>query len=211
MLDTSMDPPGSRRVIFCFPIPSWVYPWALLVLLSFMMENVSFVGHLAGIFCGYLYYRDIFGFLSLPLSWIEGIETSPRLSKLTSLSVYRSSPIEPLTPKLGIWGKIYIKLGNSLKKCKRNCCSCFSSLSSNVSVERERRNAQRNAYQPVIDNDIDIEMGGVGEREGEFDLGLDDSDLEDLVEEHEEMDKRERENKDVPITKQGTRNSRLLQ
>lgn len=35
-------------------VPSWVYPWVLLVLLSLLLPSISFMGHLGGILVGYL-------------------------------------------------------------------------------------------------------------------------------------------------------------
>ncbi len=49
-----------NRNIFGLTLPSFVYPWVLLVIVQLLMQNVSFYGHLAGILIGYAYvsYRD---------------------------------------------------------------------------------------------------------------------------------------------------------
>jgi len=36
---------------FC-NVPAWVYPWVLLAMLSIMISNVSFMGHLCGLLVG---------------------------------------------------------------------------------------------------------------------------------------------------------------
>jgi len=47
---------GQSRYSLCFlQIPSRIYPWVLLLAMSLFFPNVSFIGHLSGIICGYLY------------------------------------------------------------------------------------------------------------------------------------------------------------
>lgn len=38
-----------------FQVPTKLYPWVLLIVLQFMMPNISFLGHLSGILTGGLY------------------------------------------------------------------------------------------------------------------------------------------------------------
>lgn len=51
-VSASMEP--SQNVLGLFSVPTAAYPWVLLVMMSLMMPNVSFVGHLCGIVSGYL-------------------------------------------------------------------------------------------------------------------------------------------------------------
>lgn len=45
---------GSRSLFGAISVPSQVYPWVLLVVIQFIMPNLSFMGHLAGIITGTL-------------------------------------------------------------------------------------------------------------------------------------------------------------
>ena len=51
-VSSSMEP--TQNVLGLFNVPTAAYPWVLLVMMSLMMPNVSFVGHLCGIVSGYL-------------------------------------------------------------------------------------------------------------------------------------------------------------
>jgi membrane associated rhomboid family serine protease len=49
---------ASSRSIYGFvEVPGWVYPWALLVLISVVMPNISWQGHLCGLVAGILVER----------------------------------------------------------------------------------------------------------------------------------------------------------
>jgi len=67
--------PNSNRSIFgFFSVPAKIYPWALLVILQFIMPGISFLGHLSGILSGVLYvygYLNIFLLSNATLSKIE--------------------------------------------------------------------------------------------------------------------------------------------
>ena len=43
-----------RSVFGFFNVPATVYPWVLLIIMSLIMPNVSFLGHLSGILVGFL-------------------------------------------------------------------------------------------------------------------------------------------------------------
>ena len=47
----------TRSVMGWFSVPSWAYPWALLLLYSLLIPQVSFFGHLSGLLAGWLIAR----------------------------------------------------------------------------------------------------------------------------------------------------------
>ena len=51
-ISASMEP--TQNVLGLFNVPTATYPWVLLIMMSLMIPNVSFVGHLCGIVSGYL-------------------------------------------------------------------------------------------------------------------------------------------------------------
>jgi len=52
----------SRSIFGLFNVPAKLYPWVLLVILSLLLPNISFLGHLSGILVGVLF---VSGFCNL--------------------------------------------------------------------------------------------------------------------------------------------------
>lgn len=66
---------GSHRSVFgLFTVPSWVYPWVMLVLLSILMPNVSLLGHFAGLAVGYMYQFNLLKWLAPSTQFFSRIE-----------------------------------------------------------------------------------------------------------------------------------------
>jgi len=78
--------PGQRSVFGFFSVPSFVYPWALLLILQLIMPNLSFLGHLSGILTGTLEYYGVWDrLLFLSDSFLIEIESLPIMRRLVSL------------------------------------------------------------------------------------------------------------------------------
>jgi membrane associated rhomboid family serine protease len=92
ILECSLAPTRSRSVFGFFSVPSYLYPVALLVALQMFMPNLSFTGHLAGIFMGVL---QVFGFLD-PISvsddYLREMESWTSLRWLTSRANFCATP-----------------------------------------------------------------------------------------------------------------------
>jgi membrane associated rhomboid family serine protease len=92
ILECSLAPNRSRSVFGFFSVPSYLYPVALLVALQMFMPNLSFTGHLAGIFMGVL---QVFGFLD-PISvsddYLREMESWTSLRWLTSRASFCATP-----------------------------------------------------------------------------------------------------------------------
>ena len=54
VVDVSASLEPQQSVLGLFAVPTAVYPWVLLVTMSVIMPDVSFVVHLVGILSGYL-------------------------------------------------------------------------------------------------------------------------------------------------------------
>jgi len=93
VLNTAQQSPQDTRSIFgFFTVPAKLYPWILLILLQIIMPGISFLGHLSGIFVGYLY---ILGFLNwfLPSSsFMNSVESSRGAGWIVMKEGYISNP-----------------------------------------------------------------------------------------------------------------------
>ncbi len=57
--ESSLSGSPTRSLFGIVTVPTKYYPWAMLVAMQFLMPNVSFVGHLAGLLCGFLHVRCV--------------------------------------------------------------------------------------------------------------------------------------------------------
>jgi membrane associated rhomboid family serine protease len=66
---------GEQRSIFgLFLVPSWTYPWVMLLVMSLMLQGVSFLGHLSGLITGYLYQWGVLSYLAPPSEFFGRVE-----------------------------------------------------------------------------------------------------------------------------------------
>ena len=80
--------PGPRNVFGLFSVPSFAYPWVLLILLQLIMPNLSFLGHLAGIVNGTLEYYGVLHVFFVGDSFFVSLESLPFMTKLVSLDSF---------------------------------------------------------------------------------------------------------------------------
>eukprot|EP00823_Brevimastigomonas_motovehiculus_P001342 TRINITY_DN11869_c0_g1_i1.p1 TRINITY_DN11869_c0_g1~~TRINITY_DN11869_c0_g1_i1.p1 ORF type:complete len:412 (+),score=40.38 TRINITY_DN11869_c0_g1_i1:60-1295(+) len=74
-IECALDPPELQRSVFGFcRVPSWLYPWMLLIVLQIIFPGVSFMGHLAGIVIGFAYVKGLFNWFSLPRCLLVRVE-----------------------------------------------------------------------------------------------------------------------------------------
>jgi len=92
VVECNFSPSHSRSVFGFFSVPSYLYPWALLILLQVFMPNVSFLGHLAGIISGTLQYYGIFEFLLVGESFLVEMESWGVISTLTNITNFVRTP-----------------------------------------------------------------------------------------------------------------------
>lgn len=78
----------SRSLFGLFNVPAVVYPWVLLILLSLIMPNVSFVGHFSGILVGILTVSGATTMLFPSKAFQEELEQSDLLHCIYNWSNY---------------------------------------------------------------------------------------------------------------------------
>lgn len=74
VVDITISGGDQRSILGLFLVPSWLYPWAMLLIMSLLIPNVSFLGHLSGIIAGYLYQFNILRFVTPPIRFFSSIE-----------------------------------------------------------------------------------------------------------------------------------------
>ncbi|KAH0785166.1 Clan S-, family S54, Rhomboid-like serine peptidase [Histomonas meleagridis] len=74
VIDIYIEGGPYRSFFSLFLIPSYLYPWVMLLFMQLILGNVSFLGHLSGLLVGYLYQFGIVKILTPPKSaflWLE--------------------------------------------------------------------------------------------------------------------------------------------
>lgn len=74
VIDIHLSGGETRSVLGFFTVPSWLYPWVMLVILSLLIPNVSFMGHFCGIMIGYMYKFRLLSWLAPPASFFGKVE-----------------------------------------------------------------------------------------------------------------------------------------
>ena len=92
VIESSLSPHRSRSVFGVFTVSSRMYPWALLIVLQFIMPNISFLGHLSGILVGTLQYHGLLSKLFPSHAYLLERETDDRLVVLRRQPGYVSTP-----------------------------------------------------------------------------------------------------------------------
>lgn len=74
VVDISISGGDDRSVLGLFLVPSWIYPWVMLLVMSLLVQNASFLGHLSGIIAGYLYQFGLLKFLTPSSHFFSRVE-----------------------------------------------------------------------------------------------------------------------------------------
>ena len=75
--------------LFVVDVPTTVYPWALLILLQFVLPNLSFLGHLSGILVGTLQFAMHWPSLDL-IQRVDCLESLPSFCEAPSSISWRT-------------------------------------------------------------------------------------------------------------------------
>mmetsp|Transcript_7572 Transcript_7572/g.15805 ORF Transcript_7572/g.15805 Transcript_7572/m.15805 type:complete len:330 (-) Transcript_7572:1397-2386(-) len=95
VLEANLSPNSSRSVFGMVRVPAYLYPWALLVALQVFMPQISFVGHLAGIFVGTLQLYGVLDIFIMPSDeYLRSMEDWPSLRRLTGREGFVRTPAE---------------------------------------------------------------------------------------------------------------------
>lgn len=65
VLECNMASNTSRSLFGMIHVPTYLYPWALLVILQMFMPNLSFLGHFSGILTGYCQYYGLLDIMTV--------------------------------------------------------------------------------------------------------------------------------------------------
>jgi Rhomboid family len=188
MVETGLQPPGTSRSIFgVVSVPTWVYPWVLLLILSIAFSNVSFIGHLCGILVGWMFAKGLLNFLTFKREWIIGFEQ--RMSFLSNLPMYVKCPAQPpialpswAPPAIGEWrccGSGTRNGAGARRNANNNAAgaavaggrtSCFAPITNACSRCWQATKAQfvrtrqraNNYYEVAGQNDPDVDMSSFG-------------------------------------------------
>ena len=74
VIDAHVNEPGPRAVLGLFTVQSRMYPWVMLFVLQLLLRNVSFLGHISGIFVGYLYNTGLLRWAVPSTAVVQSVE-----------------------------------------------------------------------------------------------------------------------------------------
>ena len=139
VIESSLSPHRSRSVFGVFTVSSRMYPWALLLVLQFVMPNISFLGHLSGILVGTLQYHGLLDKLFPSHAYLLERETDGRLE------VLRRQPGYVSTPETSLFGETVPDIRSSLL-ASFGCVTLFvSNVCETIKVVIFGRGADANA------------------------------------------------------------------
>ena len=92
VLECNLSPNQARSLFGFATVPAYLYPWVLLFLLQFIMPNLSFMGHLAGILVGYLELYGFLTFLHVSDSFLNDMDSWRSLQWFTSRPNFVKTP-----------------------------------------------------------------------------------------------------------------------
>lgn len=92
VLESNMTPNAQRSVFGFANVPSQAYPVVMLVVMQFIMPNISFVGHLCGILVGMLHLYGVLDLVLLKESFLQEMEQWRILRSLTTKDNFVPTP-----------------------------------------------------------------------------------------------------------------------
>ena len=90
--EASLSPFPTRSVFGLFSVPTRVYPWVLMLLIQFIMPNVSLMGHLAGALVGFIHTWGGFQWLLPSLPALRRLEAAPCMARIVRTRPYKLLP-----------------------------------------------------------------------------------------------------------------------
>jgi rhomboid domain-containing protein 1 len=94
VLEANLNPHSERSVFGMFRVSSSSYPWAMLLVMQFILPHVSFLGHLSGILVGTLQLFGVFDFMFPSNACLRAIEDWTYIRPLTSKPNFVRVPVE---------------------------------------------------------------------------------------------------------------------
>mmetsp|Transcript_25522 Transcript_25522/g.33844 ORF Transcript_25522/g.33844 Transcript_25522/m.33844 type:complete len:342 (+) Transcript_25522:213-1238(+) len=85
-IEANINPDATRSVFGFVRVPSYLYPWALLIVLQVLIPNISFMGHLSGILVGTMQLYGLLDLVILPSDdYLRKMEEWPSIVKIMNL------------------------------------------------------------------------------------------------------------------------------
>ncbi|KAH3763696.1 rhomboid-like protein [Pelomyxa schiedti] len=106
----------SRSVFGFFTVPSKLYPWILLALMQIIIPNASFLGHMAGIFTGYLYLFGLLELILIGTRVVPALEGLPPLKWITKYDFYIAN--QPPSPARLSWSGLKDRVQSLMQKIR---------------------------------------------------------------------------------------------
>jgi membrane associated rhomboid family serine protease len=97
VLESNMTPNAQRSVFGFANVPSQVYPMVMLIVMQFIMPNISFVGHLCGIIAGTLHLYGLLDWFLLKESFLQEMEQWRILRFVTTKENFVPTPTSNLS------------------------------------------------------------------------------------------------------------------
>ena len=83
----------SQSIFGMVQVSAKYYPWVMLVVIQFLMPNISFVGHLSGILCGTLQSCGYLRFTMPSIEYLRTGDESERFRRINSMPSYVKTPV----------------------------------------------------------------------------------------------------------------------
>jgi len=113
--EVSLSPFPTRSVFGLFSVPTKLYPWVLMLLLQFLLPNVSLLGHLAGVIIGFIHTWGGFKWAIPSLVTLRKLEQARWFQPIVRLGPYKLVPAQDvLRSDMSVRGQI------------AQACSCLS-------------------------------------------------------------------------------------
>lgn len=147
VLEANLSPDRTRSVFGFINVSSKMYPWALLVILQFIMPQISFMGHLSGILIGTLQFHGSLDIVFPSDEYLKESETFSSLQFLVNQPGFIKMPEagSGLGQQEGSAG-FFVAVGGSIALFVKNICETLKVI---IFGRGERSNEN-------------IQMGGLG-------------------------------------------------
>lgn len=147
VLEANLSPDRTRSVFGFINVSSKMYPWALLVILQFIMPQISFMGHLSGILIGTMQFHGSLDIVFPSDEYLKESETFSSLQFLVNQPGFIKMPEagSGLGQREGSAG-FFVAVGGSIALFVKNICETLKVI---IFGRGERSNEN-------------IQMGGLG-------------------------------------------------
>jgi membrane associated rhomboid family serine protease len=95
--ESTLSPHPTRSIFGLFQVPTRLYPWVLMIFLSLVMPNISFIGHLSGVLVGFVHSMGGFNWCIPRFESLRVIEESRYFLYIKRSPMYKLVPNSEVT------------------------------------------------------------------------------------------------------------------